>query len=190
MLLDPQVNANALNWAADANKARTSTNIDVGRGSSLVRGVGPDGTYYTKADDRPMDVKRLAIELEELIAKLPSEDAPEHPRHEPRPLTARQLRPQQIEELKQNYLAGATAKELGERFGLNRQSVARVLRNTGIAVGPPHMTPAQIDDAIRLYESGLSLGRVAEQFSVDPHTIRSRLRERGVAIRDSRGRER
>ena len=43
MLLDPQVNANALTWAADADKARTATNIDVGKGSSLVRGVGPEG---------------------------------------------------------------------------------------------------------------------------------------------------
>ena len=39
MLLDPQVNANALTWAADTNKARTSTKIDIGKGSSLVRGV-------------------------------------------------------------------------------------------------------------------------------------------------------
>ena len=39
MLLDPQVNANALTWAADAHKARTSTNVSVGKGSSLVRGV-------------------------------------------------------------------------------------------------------------------------------------------------------
>ena len=39
MLLDPQVNANALTWAADANKARTSANVSAGKGSSLVRGV-------------------------------------------------------------------------------------------------------------------------------------------------------
>lgn len=39
MLLDPQVNANALTWPADANKARTSTNVSVGKGSSLVRAV-------------------------------------------------------------------------------------------------------------------------------------------------------
>ena len=39
MLLDPQVNANALTWAADANKARTSASVSVGKGSSLVRGV-------------------------------------------------------------------------------------------------------------------------------------------------------
>ena len=43
MLLDPQVNANALTWAADANKARTSTNVSVGRGSSLVRAVDAGG---------------------------------------------------------------------------------------------------------------------------------------------------
>ena len=43
MLLDPQVNANALTWAADANKARTSTNVSVGKGSSLVRVVEARG---------------------------------------------------------------------------------------------------------------------------------------------------
>ncbi len=36
MLLDPQVNVIALIWATDANKARTSTNIDDDLGSSLV----------------------------------------------------------------------------------------------------------------------------------------------------------
>lgn len=40
MLLDPEVNANALIWAADANKARSSTDVSVGKGSSLVRGCG------------------------------------------------------------------------------------------------------------------------------------------------------
>ena len=39
MLLDPKVNANALTWAADADNARTSTNVSVGKGSSLVREV-------------------------------------------------------------------------------------------------------------------------------------------------------
>ena len=38
MLLDPQINANALTWAQDSNKARTET-IQDGKGSSLVRGV-------------------------------------------------------------------------------------------------------------------------------------------------------
>ena len=35
MILDPQVNANALTWATDAHKARTSTNISVGKGRAL-----------------------------------------------------------------------------------------------------------------------------------------------------------
>ena len=42
MLLDPQINANALTWAQDSNKARTET-IQDGKGSSLVRGVGAEG---------------------------------------------------------------------------------------------------------------------------------------------------
>ncbi len=39
MLLDPEVNANALNWAQNADKARTPANDSAGKGSSLVRGV-------------------------------------------------------------------------------------------------------------------------------------------------------
>ena len=35
---DPQINANALTWAQNGNKARTET-IDDGKGSNLVRGV-------------------------------------------------------------------------------------------------------------------------------------------------------
>ena len=39
---DPQINANALTWAQDSNKARIET-----KGSSLVRGVGPVGIEPT-----------------------------------------------------------------------------------------------------------------------------------------------
>lgn len=38
-LLDPEVNANALNWTQNGNKARTPANDSIGKGSSLVRGV-------------------------------------------------------------------------------------------------------------------------------------------------------
>lgn len=43
MLLDPEVNADALTWAADADKARTSTLVPTGQNSSLVRWVPPAG---------------------------------------------------------------------------------------------------------------------------------------------------
>ena len=43
MLLDPEVNANALTWAADTDKARTPAIDSVGQGSSLVRCVPPAG---------------------------------------------------------------------------------------------------------------------------------------------------
>ncbi|NLS09868.1 hypothetical protein HGQ17_07600 [Nesterenkonia sp. MY13] len=43
MLLDPKINGNALNWSRDSNKARTPANDSLGKGSSLVRRVGPEG---------------------------------------------------------------------------------------------------------------------------------------------------
>ncbi|WP_338855528.1 recombinase family protein [Gordonia hongkongensis] len=43
MLLDPEINANALTWAENADKTRTTTNDSVGKGSSLVRRVEPRG---------------------------------------------------------------------------------------------------------------------------------------------------
>lgn len=43
MLLDTEVNANALNWVQDSNKDRTRANDSLGEGSSLVRGVEPRG---------------------------------------------------------------------------------------------------------------------------------------------------
>lgn len=43
MLLDPEINANALTWAENADKTRTTTNDSVGKGSSLVRRVGRAG---------------------------------------------------------------------------------------------------------------------------------------------------
>lgn len=39
VLLDPEVNANALNWTQNSDKARTPANDSVGKGSGLVRGV-------------------------------------------------------------------------------------------------------------------------------------------------------
>lgn len=38
VLLDPEVNADALNWVQNAHKARTPANDSIGKGSSLVRG--------------------------------------------------------------------------------------------------------------------------------------------------------
>ncbi len=47
MLLDPQINADALTWAANANKAQTSAIDPSGQGSNLVRRVGPVGLEPT-----------------------------------------------------------------------------------------------------------------------------------------------
>ncbi len=53
MLLDPEVNANALNWTQNGNKARTPANDSVGKGSSLVRGVEQKGLEPSTPSMRP-----------------------------------------------------------------------------------------------------------------------------------------
>ena len=63
MLLDPRLNANALTWAADAHKARTSTNVSVGKGSSLVRAVELRGFEpHTSARAVAIVIVRLATQ--------------------------------------------------------------------------------------------------------------------------------
>lgn len=47
MLLDPDVNANALTWATGADKSRTSANVSSGQGSRLVHQVPPVGLEPT-----------------------------------------------------------------------------------------------------------------------------------------------
>ena len=60
MLLDPQINANALTWAADANKARTPTNVSVGKGSSLVRAVELRG-FEPYSSGRPVAIVNVGL---------------------------------------------------------------------------------------------------------------------------------
>ena len=47
MLLDPEIDDNALNWTQNGDKARAPANDSVGKDSSLVRGVGPVGLEPT-----------------------------------------------------------------------------------------------------------------------------------------------
>ena len=49
MLLDPKVNANAVTWAADEHKARTSDNVSVGKGFEPCACGGGNGALREQA---------------------------------------------------------------------------------------------------------------------------------------------
>jgi hypothetical protein len=83
--------------------------------------------------------------------------------------------------------------ELGDRFGINRRTVGKILTRNGAQTKHPGLSPAQIDEAVQLYGvcgDGWSLARVGECLGVTARTVQLRLRERGVAMRDSLGRDR
>lgn len=141
------------------------------------------GPYY--------NVNAQVSALESLLRKLPSPDMPvEPPADRPKPGRARQLDGEQTKQLVEGYQAGETVYELGDRFGVSRQTVSAVLKRQGVTMRRRGLSPEEVDEAVRLYEAGWSLARIGQRMDVDPTTVLNRLRERSVQTRDTHGRAR
>jgi site-specific DNA recombinase len=142
--------------------------------------VGVTGPYS--------NTKQQVSALEALLRKLPMADAPlpaSSTRQKPR--RARQLDGEQVQRLIEDYETGATLHELGERFGIVRQTVGKILKRHGVVMRQRGLSPEQVDEAVRLYEEGWSLARVGEHLDVDDMTVMRRLAERGVKMRPRQG---
>jgi DNA invertase Pin-like site-specific DNA recombinase len=90
--------------------------------------VGVTGPYY--------NTKQQVSALEALFRNLPKADAPfqaSPTRRNPR--RAQQLDSEQVQRLIEGYEAGATVYELGERFGIVRQTVGKILKRHGVVSG-------------------------------------------------------
>jgi|SRR2546423_7777555 len=123
--------------------------------------------------------------LRHLITTLPDASMPV-PKQAPRPLhrIAKQLKGQQVKDLIQAYEAGATVYELGDRFGIERRTVSKILKREGIETRWRRLTDEDVDEAVRLYATGLSAARIADRFNVSDDAIRYQLKKRGVTMRD------
>ncbi|WP_042174146.1 helix-turn-helix domain-containing protein [Streptomyces sp. NBRC 110035] len=132
--------------------------------------------------------------LEALLRKLPDLSAPV--RQQPtrrQPARATHLGDEQIQQIQQiieGYAGGATVYQLGERFGISRQRVGKILKRHGVEMRMRGLSVEQIDEAVRLYQAGQSLARIGERLGVDAGTVRARVVERGIRMRDAQGRER
>ncbi len=100
------------------------------------------------------------------------------------------LTPEQIEQIVAEYLAGATARKLGEGFEVDRKTVSGILKSNGVTMRLHSMQPGEIEQAIRLYESGLSLANVAKRIPYKASTIWRELKRIGVQMRDCQGKRR
>ncbi|MGN6330334.1 MAG: helix-turn-helix domain-containing protein [Motilibacteraceae bacterium] len=138
------------------------------------------GRYY--------NTKELVRQLEALIAKLPHLSSPAPLRSNlPRVGTARQLDAEQIGELIADYRAGATVFALGEKFGIDRRTVGKILTRNGVKTKHPGLTGADVTQAAQLYDDGWSLARIGERLGVTATTVHRRLRERGVTMPPTTG---
>lgn len=97
--------------------------------------------------------------------------------------TARQLRPDEVDDLIEGYRAGRTVRELAQEFGVERRAVGRHLRARGVETKPPGLRPDDVPVAARLYESGWSLVRIGEKYGIADTTVRIYLLKAGVKMR-------
>jgi hypothetical protein len=108
------------------------------------------GTYY--------NTNTQVEALETLLRKLPDPAAPVPASAErPKPRRARQLDANQTQALIQGYTTGATTRELGDRFGIDRRTASNILHRHGVPMRRRGLSPDQVDEAIHLYDLGWSL---------------------------------
>lgn len=152
------------------------------KGFFTVRGVNK---AYVVGDKPPIwnPGARLAA-LRAVIAKLPRLDSPVagHPRAVA-PRQARQLKGDRAAALVSDYAAGASIKEVTERYSVHRLTAYKIIERHGVTIRKRRLAEDEIDLAVRLYEQGMSHARIAEQIGASPDGVRYQLRKRGVKMR-------
>lgn len=85
------------------------------------------------------------------------------------------------------YQAGATMAEIGEKFGITRQRVSQIFKQFGVYVAPSRRgrRPADAETTAKYVAEAIRLGsksEAAKTFGVSPDTISRALRRAGVKI--------
>lgn len=81
------------------------------------------------------------------------------------------------------YEAGATTREVGERFGLAHSSVNKLLKQQGVTARRRSPSPEEVEQAVELYGAGLSTRVIAQHLGFGASTILRALHTAGVTIR-------
>ena len=92
----------------------------------------------------------------------------------------------QIEELLQAYEAGATLRDLGNRFNQNRKALSRALERNGTPRRYRLISEDLLLSARRAYESGTTLTEIGVELGVSRDTVRRSLLKAGVKMRPGR----
>lgn len=99
------------------------------------------------------------------------------------PARARRLDRDEIAELVERYRAGETAGTLGEAFGVDRRTVAAILKRQGVVLRWRKIEPEEHGAIVRLYQAGESSASIAERHGVHARTIQVILKQQDVRSR-------
>lgn len=96
----------------------------------------------------------------------------------------RRLSPQQIHELLEEYRNGATARDLADRYGIHRLTVAQHIKRSGQQTRSLRsFEGAKLTELIDEYQSGQSTEALGRQYGVAGSTVARTLRRNGITLR-------
>jgi hypothetical protein len=84
---------------------------------------------------------------------------------------SKRLQAEAITRLVAEYVAGTTAAELDQRYGLARSTVLRLVRAAGERARQQRFNESETREVVRLFESGLSQTDVARLISRSPSAV-------------------
>jgi DNA-binding CsgD family transcriptional regulator len=103
--------------------------------------------------------------------------------------TARQLRPDEVDDLVASYETVRNIRQVADAFGLYRETVREHLKRRGIEVRQVRsMTDKERAQAVELYETSHSSVIVDQKLGFSNHTILNALRAAGAEVRKQPGR--
>jgi hypothetical protein len=120
------------------------------------------------------------------VLELRPEARPEVNFHPPKQVQ-RRLRPDEIDGLIAQYLAGETIQALAAYHCIHRFTVGRILDRRHVPRRPKGIPPKRLSEVVRRYKAGDSMVTIAKSESVSPETIRFALQRSGAKIRKRRG---
>jgi DNA invertase Pin-like site-specific DNA recombinase len=101
----------------------------------------------------------------------------------PRYRLTQRLAPGQIDQLLADYRAGATTRDLAEKYRVSKTAVTELLAAHDVPLRHQRLSPSQVADAIRLYAAGQSVTQTARSLGVSPSSVYDALKRSGVQMR-------
>jgi DNA invertase Pin-like site-specific DNA recombinase len=121
------------------------------------------------------------------LRKCVQESPPRARPSSPPPRSKRFLSENDIADIITSYHAGATTKQLANRYGISKTRVATVLRERGITLRRQGLKAEQVRKAITYYAAGRSLAWIATRLDVSHTTVAATLRRQGIQLRPRPG---